>query len=63
MWDSPRKLGQVEFLSPSGAFLVVANQGSDNIAVFSVDPDSGHLVNQKVRDVCSTPFFVRFVAP
>jgi 6-phosphogluconolactonase len=50
-------------LSPDGGFLVVGNQGSDNVVVFSINATSGRLEYQKTRDVCNTPFFVRFLAP
>lgn len=50
-------------LSPDGKLLVVANQGSDNMSVFTVDQDSGELDLVKTTDVCQVPFFARMIAP
>ncbi len=46
-------------LSPDGATLVVGNQNSNNIAVFSVNTSTGELTLRNLRDVCNTPFFVQ----
>jgi len=50
-------------LSPDGATLVVGNQNSNNIAVFSVNPTTGDLTFRFERDVCGTPFFVQVMDP
>lgn len=50
-------------LSPDGKLLVVTNQGSDNMSVFTVDPDTGELDLVKTADVCKVPFFARMIAP
>jgi 6-phosphogluconolactonase (cycloisomerase 2 family) len=46
-----------------GSSLVVGNQNSDNIAIFSVDAATGKLTFLRTRDVCQTPFFVRIIGP
>jgi 6-phosphogluconolactonase len=48
-------------LSSDGTVLVVGNQNSNNIAVFSVDTQSGELTYRFSRDVCGTPFFVQLI--
>jgi 6-phosphogluconolactonase len=50
-------------LSPDGKLLVVTNQGSDNMSIFTVDQDSGELDLVKTTDVCEVPFFARMIAP
>lgn len=49
-------------LSPDGQLLVVTNQGSDNMSIFTVDPDSGELDLVKTAEVCDVPFFARMIA-
>ncbi len=48
-------------LSKDGSVLVVGNQNSNNIAVFSVNQTTGELTHKITRDVCATPFFVKLV--
>lgn len=48
-------------LSKDGSVLAVGNQNSNNIAVFSVNTLTGKLTHKVTRDVCTTPFFVKFV--
>lgn len=48
-------------LSAAGTVLVVGNQNSSNIAVFSVDTRTGELTFRAERDVCGTPFFVQLL--
>jgi 6-phosphogluconolactonase len=50
-------------LSPDGGLLVVTNQGSDNMRVFSVNDQTGALEVVGTSSVCTTPFFARMVAP
>ena len=50
-------------LSPDGKLLVVTNQGSDNMSVFSVDQDTGELDLVDTTEVCEVPFFARMIAP
>ena len=50
-------------LSPDGDLLVVTNQGSDNMRVFSVNDSTGTLEVLGTSNVCTTPFFARMVAP
>jgi 6-phosphogluconolactonase len=49
-------------LSPDGQRLVVTNQGSNNMSVFSVDPASGELDLVETTQVCDVPFFARMIA-
>ncbi|MEO8180367.1 MAG: beta-propeller fold lactonase family protein [Deltaproteobacteria bacterium] len=49
-------------LSPDGQLLVVTNQGSNNMSVFSVDPASGELDLVETAGVCDVPFFARMIA-
>ena len=48
-------------LSDDGSVLVVGNQNSNNIAVFSVNTETGALTHRVTRDVCATPFFVQLM--
>jgi 6-phosphogluconolactonase len=48
-------------LSQDGSTLVVGNQSSNNIAVFSVNTETGALTFRFQRDVCGTPFFVQLI--
>jgi 6-phosphogluconolactonase len=48
-------------LSSDGTVLVVGNQNSSNIAVFSVNTQNGKLTYRFSRDVCGTPFFVQLI--
>jgi 6-phosphogluconolactonase len=50
-------------LSPDGKLLVVTNQGSHNMRVFTVDQDSGELDLVDTTEVCEVPFFARMIAP
>ena len=48
-------------IDPTGKFLFAANQKSDNIVVFRIDPKTGHLTpTGKVLDVGS-PVCVKFL--
>jgi 6-phosphogluconolactonase len=49
-------------LFPDGQLLVVTNQGSNNMSVFSVDPASGELDRVETTEVCDVPFFARMIA-
>jgi len=47
-------------LSSDGTTLVVGNQASNNMAVFSVDTETGKLTERLVKnETCQTPFFVQ----
>ncbi|MBN2575396.1 MAG: lactonase family protein [Deltaproteobacteria bacterium] len=46
-------------LTKDGRLLVVGNQNSDTIAVFSVDPATGDMTFLHDRDVCDSPRFAR----
>jgi len=48
-------------LTKDGRLLVVGNQNSDTIAVFSVDPATGDMTFIDDRDVCDSPRFARMV--
>lgn len=51
-------------ITPNGSFLYVLNQGSGNIAAFTVDPTSGNLVAiPPPGNPPPTPFFGTLVAP
>jgi 6-phosphogluconolactonase len=50
-------------LSPDGNLLVVTNQGSANMRIFSVDHPTGELTAVATTPVCEKPFFARMVAP
>jgi 6-phosphogluconolactonase len=50
-------------LSPDGNLLVVTNQGSANMRVFTVDDHTGELTVVATTPVCDKPFFARMVAP
>ncbi len=45
-------------LTPDGAFALVANQGSSNVAIFSIDPATGALSFLGLQPVVDPPFFV-----
>ena len=45
---------------PSGRFLVVANQNSDVLAAFRIDPDTGKLADTGQRAEIGTPMCVKF---
>jgi 6-phosphogluconolactonase len=47
-------------LSKDGAWLIVGNQNSANIALFSVDADTGKLSFVAEQAVCTSPRFARF---
>jgi len=48
-------------LSPEGRFLLVANQGSNNVAVFSVDLKTGDLSRTKYQIDVPSPMCIKFV--
>jgi 6-phosphogluconolactonase len=47
---------------PSGRYLFVANQDSDNIVVFKIDPQTGGLTPTGTSVSLSKPVCVKFVA-
>ena len=55
--DEPREFT----FAPDGRFLLVANQKSDSLVVFSRDPQSGLLVEQVQRISTPAPSALRFV--
>jgi 6-phosphogluconolactonase len=48
-------------LSPRGELLVVGNQASANMSVFTVNPTTGALTYVATTGVCDIPFFARMV--
>jgi 6-phosphogluconolactonase len=52
----PRNFG----LAPSGRFLYVANQRSDDITIFRVDTDTGRLTFTGQRVSVPSPVCIRF---
>ena len=47
-------------IDPSGRFLLVANQNSDAVVVFRIDPESGKLADAGQRAEIGTPMCVKF---
>lgn len=47
-------------LSPKGNHLIVANQDSDNLMVFEVDPSTGHLSGPVYAEQTSKPVCIKF---
>jgi 6-phosphogluconolactonase (cycloisomerase 2 family) len=59
--ESTRGLTPRHFsISSDGSLLAVGNQGSNTVALFYVDTDSGELRYLSQRDVCASPRFARF---
>jgi 6-phosphogluconolactonase len=48
-------------IDPTGTFLLVANQDSDNIVVFRIDPVTGRLVDTGIQAVVPTPVCLKFL--
>jgi len=48
-------------IDPSGGFLLVANQRSDNVVVFSIDPSTGRLKPTGVNEQIPSPVCLRFL--
>ncbi|HBJ36710.1 MAG TPA: hypothetical protein DDZ51_18530, partial [Planctomycetaceae bacterium] len=48
-------------LTPDGRFLLVANQDSDNIAIFKVDPKTGDLTLTDQQISVPKPMCIKFV--
>ena len=49
-------------VEPTGGYVLVANQASDNIVVFSVDPDTGDLTPTGEIAGVPTPVCVKMLA-
>lgn len=49
-------------LTPDGKFLLVANQDSDNIAVFKIDPKTGDLTLTDQQILVPKPMSIKFVS-
>ena len=49
-------------LTPDGSHLLAANQFSANVAIFTVDPNSGQLGFVRTEEVAAQPFFVGVVS-
>lgn len=47
-------------IDPSGTFLLVANQNSDNIVTFKIDKSTGKLIDTGIETKVPTPVCVRF---
>lgn len=48
-------------IDPSGQFLIVANQDSDNMAVFKIDQNTGRLKDLNMVKVVPTPVCIKFL--
>lgn len=48
-------------LSKDGSVLVVGNQNSNNLAVFSVNQTAGELTHKITGDACATHFYAKLV--
>lgn len=48
-------------IDPTGRYMVVANQDSDNLVVFEISPNSGIPQPTGERTVCATPVYNLFV--
>ena len=59
LWDSGGKTPRSFTLSPSGKFMLVANQDSDTLVVLRLDPDSGQPVEQVDIVSVGTPMCVK----
>ena len=46
-------------IDPSGRFLLAANQNSDSVVVFRIDPQTGTLADTSHRAEAGTPMCVR----
>src|SRR2546425_3400743 len=49
-------------IDPTGSYLVVANQDSDNLVVFRIDPHTGRLMATGKEATVPSPACVTFVA-
>ena len=49
-------------IDPTGAYLIAANQGSNNLVVFRIDPQSGKLTPTGHRAEVASPVCVKFLA-
>ena len=56
--ESPRNFR----IDPSGRFLLAANQNSDNVVVFRIDPQDGSLTPTGSRIAVSAPVCIRFAS-
>jgi 6-phosphogluconolactonase len=50
-------------VDPTGKWLLVANQGSNSIVVFAIDPKTGALKPTDQRVKVGAPVCVKFLAP
>jgi 6-phosphogluconolactonase len=57
--DSGGKTPRNFTLDGTGRFLLVANQDSDNLRLFAVDPETGHLHPHAEQAVGGSPYFVK----
>ena len=48
-------------IDPTGKFLLVANQDSDNIVVFKIDPNNGQLAIASTLNNISMPVCLKLV--
>lgn len=47
-------------IDPSGKFLLVANQDSDNIVTFKIDPNTGKLIDTGIESKVPSPMCLKF---
>jgi 6-phosphogluconolactonase len=55
---TPRGFG----IDPSGTYLIAANQDSNSVTVFRIDPDTGHLTSTGQTLQVGAPVCVVFLA-
>jgi 6-phosphogluconolactonase len=48
-------------IDPSGKYLLVANQKSNNIVVFKINPNNGHLTNSGIQVQLDSPSCLKFM--
>ncbi|NJK96018.1 MAG: lactonase family protein, partial [Bacteroidales bacterium] len=47
-------------IDPTGSFLLVANQDSDNVVTFKIDPKTGKLIDTGIESKIPTPVCIKF---
>ena len=50
-------------LDPTGEYLLAANQLSNNVVVFKIDPSTGQLTKTGKEIAVDTPVCIQFVPP
>ncbi len=48
-------------IDPTGSFLLVANQDSDNVVTFRINRDTGELIDENIESIVPTPVCLKFL--